>query len=258
MRYPPHPLFLTTMALMLAALLLILASAIPLRAGSDLEPQLTATAGTSGTPEGSPTASASPPPTSAATEPVVTTTVTPDFTATLTPVPSPTPTAYFQYLPLLWQYPPNSPPGCVPSEIYAPQDAAAEQAVEDALNQFRVGNDLPALQIYPQVANAARRHAVDMVSAEFVSHAGSDGSTAGQRLTQACFSWIAVGQIIGINDSASTMVAAWLASEPNRALILSPDFTHFGAGYAFDSASAVQHAWVVVFARAEGAGFLLE
>lgn len=53
------------------------------------------------------------------------------------------------------------------------------------VNEARVSRNVPPLQWDPLMAAVARAHATDMMARGVVSHAGSDGSTATQRLRRA-------------------------------------------------------------------------
>lgn len=122
------------------------------------------------------------------------------------------------------------------------------------INAYRLGSGIAALNEIPQLTQAARRHATDMAENEFVGHDGSDGSSVGDRVSDACYHWVGIGQIIGINDTALEMFLAWINSEGNRALILSEEYQDFGVGYAYNADRVQKNSWVVVFGRPAAAG----
>lgn len=79
------------------------------------------------------------------------------------------------------------------------------------------------------LSQAALVHSDDMVSANYFSHTGSDGSTASQRATAAGYVWQAFGENIaaGQPDVAAVM-AAWMASAGHCANIMRASFRDIG------------------------------
>ncbi len=114
----------------------------------------------------------------------------------------------------------------------APVLPVAQQVLR-AINTARVQQGLAALQQMPTIDAAAQRHSDDMATADALSHTGSDGSNAGDRLHGVAYGWRAYGEIIAAGlSTADATVAAWLGSPPHRAILLSADYTEFGAGMA--------------------------
>jgi uncharacterized protein YkwD len=79
------------------------------------------------------------------------------------------------------------------------------------------------------LTQAALVHSDDMVSANYFSHTGSDGSTASQRATAAGYVWQALGENIaaGQPDVAAVM-ASWMASAGHCANIMRASFRDIG------------------------------
>ena len=145
----------------------------------------------------------------------------------------------FSYLPMVAREPT---PTCLDTPHFPAEDRARELAVLDGLNNERASRGLPALLEQDEVTQAARRHSRDMAENDFTSHTGSDGSNAGQRLEEACYEWWTWGEIIAWGyGSSSNVIDAWMNSDLHRDIILSEDFVHFGAGYAFDDKSQWRH-----------------
>ena len=64
-----------------------------------------------------------------------------------------------------------------------------------------------------QLAAAADRHSTDMAVHNFMDHTGSDGSSAGQRITQAGYVWRAWGENIAAGyPTVAAVVQGWLGS----------------------------------------------
>ena len=111
-----------------------------------------------------------------------------------------------------------------------------------AINQARTAARLCGSASYgpsPQVAwsdrlaMAAYLHSEDMALNHYFSHTGSDGSSAGQRISAQGYPWTACGENLAVAlPSVSSVVQGWLASEEHCRNIMDPGFTEIGAGYA--------------------------
>jgi uncharacterized protein YkwD len=79
----------------------------------------------------------------------------------------------------------------------------------------------------------AAAHSADQAARKTMSHTGSDGSNAGQRLTRLGVTWSSWGENVGagFNDPA-TLLQAWLASPTHRPTVLSTTYTRIGTGVA--------------------------
>jgi uncharacterized protein YkwD len=146
-----------------------------------------------------------------------------------------------QYLPqILVDY-------CASGQLIQPNDIAKDSAVETGINDIRKGNGLPVLIHAAELTQAALRHSNDMAENSFVSHTGSDGSSAGERLEEACYQWQAYGEIIAMGyETPGEVIASWMNSPAHQGVILSDLFTEFGAGYAYNP-SGDNHYWTVDF-----------
>ncbi len=136
-----------------------------------------------------------------------------------------------------------------PSAI-PPVDRALELEVLRLLNERRVANGLPPLAEHSALTQAARRHANDMAASGNFSHTGTDGSSPEQRVRAAAYPGAYAGEILafssGYPNKAEIAVQLWMNSPPHRAIVLSPDATEFGAGYATGPAGDY---WAVDFGR---------
>ncbi len=111
-----------------------------------------------------------------------------------------------------------------------------------AVNAERRAHGLSPVYLHDRTAVAARRHATDMVRNDFFAHRGSDGTSAGQRLSAAgCRGWraenIARGDILNL----PSVVDAWLKSPDHRSNILHPQMR-------WASIENVGDAWVMTLA----------
>jgi uncharacterized protein YkwD len=83
------------------------------------------------------------------------------------------------------------------------------------------------------LAMAAYLHSRDMVLKNIVSHTGSDGSSAGQRISRQRYPWRAYGENIAVGDpTVSSVIRGWLGSEGHCRNLMDPSFTEIGAAYA--------------------------
>jgi uncharacterized protein YkwD len=83
------------------------------------------------------------------------------------------------------------------------------------------------------LAMAAYLHSKDMVRKNFLSHTGSDGSSAGQRISRQGYPWRTYGENIAAGDqTVSSVIRGWLESERHCRNLMNPAFTEIGAGYA--------------------------
>ena len=86
-----------------------------------------------------------------------------------------------------------------------------------------------ALTWNTRLTQAGEAHSNDMVAANFFSHTGSGGSTAGSRVTAAGYAWSRVGENIAAGyPTVNAVVDGWIASEGHCANLLNPAFTDVG------------------------------
>jgi uncharacterized protein YkwD len=81
----------------------------------------------------------------------------------------------------------------------------------------------------PALATASLVHSDDMVANNFFNHTGSDGSSAGQRITAAGYSWSTWGENIAAGQSTvNSVVDAWMASAGHCANIMNARMRDIG------------------------------
>ena len=93
---------------------------------------------------------------------------------------------------------------------------------------------------------AARKHSADMAANNYFSHSSQDGSSPGDRIDEAEYTWSTWGENIagGSPDAAGTM-DQWMNSDGHCANIMNPGFTEIGVGYAVGGEFG--HTWTQVF-----------
>ena len=121
--------------------------------------------------------------------------------------------------------------------------------VVELINIERARAGLPALVWHDQVAAAAfsplRRHGRPPNA---MSHTGSDGSDAGDRLAALGFRWAAWGENVAAGyTTAEPLFDAWMASSGHRRQMLG-EYTYIGIGVAAAADGTVY--WTLVVADA--------
>jgi uncharacterized protein YkwD len=163
-----------------------------------------------------------------------------------------------------WAFPAGSQPGmaaqaplylpivfksCAQSfPLVPPDDQAREQEMAQAINAVRADHGVPPVTLVQKLTQAARYHSRDMADNDFFSHTGSNGSSPGERITQACYHWSAYGEIIAAGSAdVQTMLNLWMNSQSHRDIILDPHYQDFGVGYAANGSSKYGYYWTVDF-----------
>lgn len=88
----------------------------------------------------------------------------------------------------------------------------------------------PDLAWNAALTQAAAGHSDDMVSHNFFSHTGSDGSTLGSRATAAGYVWSGVGENIAAGQaSVAEVVDGWMKSDGHCANLMNAAYRDIGA-----------------------------
>jgi len=133
---------------------------------------------------------------------------------------------------------PSSP--CPGAELRpGPTNAAAVGAATVCLlNQLRSGYHLRAMRANRTLARVASRQVRQMVHWDYFADLPPAGRPSGALIAASRYAAhaarLSTGQNIGWGTGEEStplsMVAAWMASPPHRALILAPDFSDVGVG----------------------------
>jgi uncharacterized protein YkwD len=127
----------------------------------------------------------------------------------------------------------------------APDSGTVSQIESEVLrltNAARADNGLAPLTSDTALANIARAHSVDMLTHNYFSHPDLTGCDGACRMTNAGYSWQAMGENIhmmsgyhlSVTDTAQKIVTDWMNSPGHRANILNSSFTHAGIGIAME------------------------
>jgi uncharacterized protein YkwD len=107
-------------------------------------------------------------------------------------------------------------------------------------NAFRADQGLAPLRADAALDAAALAHARDMATNGFFSHAGSDGSTVGNRARMPGCTWTGLSENIAKGQTTpEAAMSAWIASPGHRRNLLGP-YERMGQARAGDL-------WVAVF-----------
>ena len=96
----------------------------------------------------------------------------------------------------------------------------------------------PDLTWNAALTQAAATHSDDMVTGNFFSHTGSNGSTLGSRATAAGYVWSSLGENIAAGQATvADVVDGWMKSDGHCANIMNASFREIGAACVAGGAS---------------------
>ncbi|AEY87603.1 SCP-like extracellular [Streptomyces hygroscopicus subsp. jinggangensis 5008] len=101
------------------------------------------------------------------------------------------------------------------------------------VNAERAKAGCQPLTLNSTLTKAAQAHSDDMAAHQNMSHTGSDGSSPGDRITRAGYTWSSYGENVAYGYStADQVMAGWMSSPGHRANILNCGFKEIGVGLA--------------------------
>ncbi|MFJ8685318.1 CAP domain-containing protein [Micromonospora wenchangensis] len=173
----------------------------------------------------SPSATPSPSPTSASPSP--------SRTATPTPTPSRTQAASRATARGGSGTVPPAAPTTTRAAVSGGGGGSQAQQVVDLVNAERAKAGCAAVTVDAKLTLAAQQHSQDQADHQTMTHTGSDGSDAGQRLDRAGYAWRTYGENVAWNQQTpAAVMQAWMNSSGHRANILNCAFTEIGVGVA--------------------------
>jgi uncharacterized protein YkwD len=136
--------------------------------------------------------------------------------------------------------------------------AAVAQRVFELVNEARATprrcgrerfNAAPPLAMSATLMAAASVHSLDMAERGSLGHDGSDGSSSGDRMTRAGYTWQVSGENVAAGQrDAEGVVAAWLDSPGHCATLMDARFTETGVAFALAPGKNPSVYWTQVFA----------
>lgn len=131
--------------------------------------------------------------------------------------------------------------------LVAPQPTLAttiptdlEVQIHNAVNNERVGADLPKLVLHSRLIEVARLHSQDMLDNNYFAHVNLDDKGPGERLTDAGVVWSVYAENLatfrGYSEGVipERAVEAWMDSSGHRENILRPTVAYTGVGIALE------------------------
>lgn len=123
---------------------------------------------------------------------------------------------------------PSSRPAAVPKASSAP---SVTQEVVALVNTERAKEGCGPVSGNSLLSKAASTHSADMVARDYFSHTSPDGTDPGTRITAAGYRWSTYGENIAKGQqTAESVMDAWMNSEGHRANILNCAFKEIGIG----------------------------
>jgi uncharacterized protein YkwD len=123
-------------------------------------------------------------------------------------------------------------------------DAACDQVFK-AHNRIRADAKLPALEISRKLQASAQRHANDMAAHDRMTHKGSDGSSAIDRIKHEGYDYRRAGENIAVGRfSIERLMKGWMESPHHKRNILG---TFSQIGVACATAESGKRYWCVTF-----------
>ncbi|MER6981598.1 CAP domain-containing protein, partial [Streptomyces carpinensis] len=130
-----------------------------------------------------------------------------------------------------------APAAATPTSPSTPKATAtasgATARVVQLVNAERAKVGCSPLTVNAELTKAAQAHSQDMAGHQNMSHTGSDGSSPGDRITGAGYSWSSYGENVAYGYSTPEQVmAAWMSSPGHKANILNCGYKEIGVGLA--------------------------
>jgi uncharacterized protein YkwD len=114
---------------------------------------------------------------------------------------------------------------------YAATTADGTATVVALVNQERAEAGCSPVTANSRVTTAAQKHAQDQADRQTMTHVGSDGSNAGERIERAGYDWRKYGENVAWGTTSPEQVMQmWMDSADHRRNILNCAFKHIGVG----------------------------
>ncbi|MEM8592858.1 MAG: CAP domain-containing protein [Pseudomonadota bacterium] len=116
-------------------------------------------------------------------------------------------------------------------------------------NTLRTAQGQSRIQSDAKLNRAALKHACDLASSGTFSHTGTDGSSVGDRVRGAAYSWSYVAENIAWGqNSADAVVSSWAGSAAHRRNMLSSRAEEIGIASVPSDRGPI---WVMVLAAGQ-------
>jgi uncharacterized protein YkwD len=121
-------------------------------------------------------------------------------------------------------------PAAVAQRVLELVNAARAEARRCGRERFEPA---PPLKVSTALTAAASVHSLDMAARGELTHDGSDGSSSGERMTRAGYTWQIAGENVAAGQrDAAAAVASWLDSPGHCATLMDARYTETGIAFA--------------------------
>ena len=122
--------------------------------------------------------------------------------------------------------------GAAKSAVPLAEDEEMKAEVVRLMNREREKAGLAALEVLPELAECAQVKALDIVDDGYYSHDSPTFGMSHFMIKEYVPERLSSGEVLVFRDTPAEAFAAWMNSEPHRANLLFPVFTHTGVGTA--------------------------
>jgi uncharacterized protein YkwD len=137
-------------------------------------------------------------------------------------------------------------PAAVAQRVFELVNAARAEVRRCGRDRFEAA---PPLAMSAALMAAASVHSLDIAARGELSHDGADGSSSGDRMTRAGYTWAVSGENVAAGQrDADAVVAAWLESPGHCSTLMDARFTETGVAFALAPGKNPAVYWTQVFA----------
>ena len=129
------------------------------------------------------------------------------------------------------------------SQAFDPAEA------QKLVNAYRAQKGLKPLRLNPKLSEAARRHSEDLAKSDRISHFGSDGSDAWERVRKTGYGARMTAENVGTGQqSVEEVFRGWQKSRDHNANLLLKDADEMGVAMVYNPDSQFKTFWTMVVA----------
>jgi uncharacterized protein YkwD len=122
-------------------------------------------------------------------------------------------------------------------------------AAQKLVNAYRAEKGLRPLKLNPKLSDAARRHSEDLAKSDRISHFGSDGSDAWERVRKSGYGARMTAENVGTGQqSLDEVFHGWQKSKDHNANLLLKDADEMGVAMVYNPKTQFKTFWTMVVA----------
>lgn len=122
-------------------------------------------------------------------------------------------------------------------------------AAERAINSYRAAKGLKAVRLNTQLITAAQAHSSDLAKNDRISHYGSDGSDAWERVRRTGYAPRLAAENVGTGqDTLAEVMDGWKKSKGHNANLLLADAREMGIAMVYRPETQFKTFWTLVIA----------